>query len=138
MNTKKEAVAFCQAINQLIEFGEKLAKRNSMYLAEIIKLRDRMTLFTSTQPVNYVIELLGPYFFQYRERIAAREEQFFMRGDFIDEVNIPSGERRDTISHFTSVLAQMYNSADLRERDFVYNKCLTLLRCYVNYAASAH
>jgi hypothetical protein len=133
LKRKNEAISFCQMINQLINFGEQLAKEKGAYLDEVKRLRDRMTILTSTMPANYVIELIGPYLFDYREKIHSRDENFFMKGEFLDKVKLPSTERRETIEHFTSVFAHMYNSASKGQRDDVYNKTVSLLLSYIRY-----
>jgi hypothetical protein len=131
----RPAPAFCQKVNMLLEIGAQLAKGRSVDEAAITRLQNRMIILTTTQPATYLIELMGPYFYQYRAKIIQRDEHFFMRGGFLDEVELPAGERRETVEHFTRILANMYNMADESERNKVYRLCSGMLANYIDYLA---
>ncbi len=104
---------------------------------DITDLKRRITIATNSNPVT-IIEIAGPQFFKYRESLKARQVDFFLNKEYMDEikeVQTVHDVKGDTSSadEVIKTIKTTFSSFKDAEKTIILNKAIEMLSFYTQY-----
>lgn len=132
----KAAADFCKHLNFMVRILKEKNPRDD----DIEDLVRRVNLVTSASS-TVVIETAGPYFFKYREKILARNPDFFMNNDFSNDVK-EVAQQHDVVDDINSAfemiekIKKSWKLYSMQEQQTLLMKNEEMLKCYARYLSS--
>lgn len=126
---------FSATVRSLIGKLEKKS-RDEIELANLDRLKKRISLLRSTLGESALITESTPFFLEYSDKIINRDENFFISMDVKSEYIKRKGridKQDEFIFTMTDSIRSHYNRSSQIEKDEVYNNVKKLLSCCAEY-----
>ena len=125
-----------QIISKLIARVEKRS-RDSVELANLDRLRKRISLLCQTMGPETIIVQMFPFMMDYKEAILQRNEDFFLglnaRAEYIKKSGKNPTNEEEFIFQLVDSIRGHYRQIPKEEKDEVYNEVLQLFNNCIKY-----
>lgn len=127
---------FNETVRNLIKRLEKKS-RSDIEIANLDRLKKRITLLKSTMGDLALIGESSPFFIEYADKIISREETFFLtmdiRAEYVKRKNGKVDKQDEFMFSLTDSIREHYKKSSQKDRDDVYNDVKMLFNACVEY-----